>query len=143
MRGRGERLGPERVLRAAVNEESPDAVVQRAKDALGLPVLLRCVQAGEPELGAMAGKESSQRAGVELPSVVCLQSKHTQTKLGTHVSMEMTQDRQGFGFVAHGEGPDVVGEIVKKSKVVFVTRETQHRGGPNIRMYKLEREISS
>ena len=96
VRGRGERLGPERVLRAAVNEESPDAVVQRAKDALGLPVLLRCVQAGEPELGAMAGKESSQRAGVELPSVVCLQSKHTQTKLGTHVSMEVAQDRQCF-----------------------------------------------
>ena len=96
VRGRGERLGPERVVGAAVNEEGTNAVVQSAKDPLGLPVLLRCVRAGEPELHAMVGKQRSQRDGVELPAIISLQSKHSQTKLGTHISMKISQDWQSF-----------------------------------------------
>ena len=66
------------------------------EDALGLLVLLGRIRAGEPELGAIGGEERPQRAGVELLPVFGLQGKDTLTKLGTHVSMEVAQDRQCF-----------------------------------------------
>ena len=57
VRSRGERLGPERVLGTAMDEEGAHAVVQSMKDPLGLPFMLGCVRAGEAELRAMVGEE--------------------------------------------------------------------------------------
>ena len=88
---RGESLGPKRRGHVGVEEKGANVVVEGAKNALGMAILLRCVRTSEPEDHAIRCKERSQRVVVKFLAIVSLQASDGATKLSTNISVKANE----------------------------------------------------
>ena len=72
VRRRLQSFSPERQRCSTVKKHSTQAVVNRAKHAFGLPILLRSIWARQTKLNAQVREESAHGIGVILPAIVSL-----------------------------------------------------------------------
>jgi hypothetical protein len=56
----------------------------------------------------MGGEECAHGICVELPTIICLQSKNGELKLGVHIGEEGANHVLHFRFRAKREGPNIV-----------------------------------
>jgi hypothetical protein len=113
-------LSPESRWHGRMAEERSDPVVERAKDAFGLPILLTRVRTGEAEMSAMVGKQGAHGSAVELAPVVCLKRKDGKLKLGLNICGEISKNRESFRLVFQRKRPDVMTEIIEHNQVKLI-----------------------
>ena len=69
--------------------------------------------ARETERGAIAREEITEGGGEEFTPVVALHAIDGYMKLGTNIRMKTMYSVRGVGFVAQGERPRKVREVIK------------------------------
>jgi hypothetical protein len=100
VRGRGERLSPERQGSCTVNQQSSDTVISGAQDAFRLAILLRCVGIRESELDAERGQKKVHGIGIILTAIVCLKRENGKAKLSLNIGNEQAYCRKNVRLIA-------------------------------------------
>ena len=117
-----------------MKEESPDAVIKSAKDALSTTVLLRGIRASEMKNRAMCGEKITNSGVVKLLPVVCLQRKNGPAKLRADIRVEADKSGDNVRLAAQREGPHIMRKIIKYDKIIKKARISCNRRCPNITM---------
>jgi hypothetical protein len=69
---------------------------------------------------------------IKLTPVVALISLNSATELSRHPSKEVRDSRESIGFQAQGKSPGVMREIIDNNQAVLISRNTDHRRGPQV-----------
>ena len=67
-------------------------------------------------------------------AIVSLKAFWYTTKLSLNVGNEINKMTINFRFLAQRKGPTLMSEIIKHDQIIFITRSTRNRGGPDITM---------
>ena len=121
-----------------MEEEGANDVVHCPKYTLSFAILLRGVGTGHTENDAMGEKECTGGRIVEFTTIVTLHTFDGGAKLRGNKREKMRKGGEGVGFQTKGERPQVVRAIIKDSEVIFKTRHTRNRGGPEVTVYEVE-----
>jgi hypothetical protein len=68
-------------------------------------------------------------------AIVALYGLDRSTKLRVHIGKKVRERGKSIGFKTKQKCPSIVGEIIDKNEITFVTRYTSDRGCPKITMY--------
>jgi hypothetical protein len=115
-----------------LEEKAAEHIGGGADHAFGPAVLGRGVGARETQLDAMSEEERTGGVVVHLATIVTLQSMDRATKLGGYPSEEVCEGGECVRLQPKRESPEKMGKINQNHQIVFITRETEYRGGPNI-----------
>jgi hypothetical protein len=111
--GGAESFGPELGWHRGMEQQRAHAIIQSAKDALGLAILLASVGTREAHDSAMARQKRVHGGVIKLTAVVYLQRKDWALKLRLNISIKCSEKGGNFRFVAHGKCPGIVRVIVE------------------------------
>ena len=92
-------------------------VVGGAKKSFGLAILGRRVGERETEGDAVGGEKRTEEGVDELTTIIALHAFDEHVKLCLHEGKEALEDGGGVGLVAQGEGPRVMGVIIKNYEI--------------------------
>jgi len=67
-------------------------------------------------------------------AIVSLKAFRYTTKLSLSVGNEINKMTIYFRFLTQRKGPAIMSEIIKHDQIIFITRSTRNRGGPDITM---------
>jgi hypothetical protein len=102
----------------------------------------RGVRARETQLDAMSEKERAGGVIVELAAVVTLQGTDRAVKLGGDPGEEVCEGGECVGFQSKRKSPKKMGKIIQDHQIVFITRKTEYRRGPEITMNQVKSLLS-
>jgi hypothetical protein len=109
-----------------------------ANHVFGPAVLGRGVGARETHLDAIGGKERTGGVVVELAAIATLQVTDRATKLGGYPGEEVCEGGERVGLQPKRKSPKKIGKIIQNHQIVFITRKTEYRGGPEITMNQVK-----
>jgi hypothetical protein len=81
-----------------------------------------------------AKKVGSSGIVEELRAVIFLKTAHRIAELCVSVSYELDNMLVNFEFMAQRKSPTIMCKIINYHKIIFITRDTQNWGGPDITM---------
>jgi hypothetical protein len=125
-----------------LEEKAADHIGGGADHAFGTTVLCRGVRARETQLGAMSEKERARGVVVELAAVVTLQGTNRAVKLGGDPGEEVCEGGERVGLQPKRESPKKVGKVIQNHQIVFITRNTEYRGGLEITVNQVKSLLS-
>jgi hypothetical protein len=125
-----------------MEEKAADHVGGGANHAFGPAVLGRGVGARETQLDAMSEKERARGVIVELAAVVTLQGTDRAVKLGGDPGEEVCEGGERVGLQSKRKSPKKMGKIIQNHQIVFITRKTEYRRGPEITMNQVKSLLS-
>jgi hypothetical protein len=105
-------------------------------------VLGRGLGTRETQLDAMSEKERTGGVVVELAAIVTLQGTDRSTKLGGYPGEEVYEGGERVRLQTKRKNPKKMGKIIQNHQIVFITRETEYRGGPEITMNQIKSLLS-
>ena len=117
-----------------MKEEGANAVIESAKQALNMDILLRSVRESETKDRAVCGEKHADRKVIELLPVVCLQRMNGTSKLRGDIGVKSGESGNRVKLSPQREGPHIVRKIIKYDKVIKIAPVTCNRRGPNITM---------
>ena len=120
VRRRVEGLCPVRRRSSAVDQQSSQAIVNRAQDTFGLAILLRRVRAREAERDPVSEEVSTEGVGVILTAIIRLQSNERETELSLNIRMKGANNGENFRLGTNGKCPYITSEIIQEHNIVFV-----------------------
>ena len=86
----------------------------------------------------MEEEEGTIRGVVKLPLVVTLDSPDGASKLSGNPTEEVRERRECIRLQAQEKSPQKIRVIVKNDQVLFIARNAQNRGCPNITMNQIK-----
>jgi hypothetical protein len=122
-----------------MDQECTNNIVQCTKHPLSFAVLGGCVGARSAEKDATSSQEGSSGIVEELRVFICLKTAHKIVELCVSVSYELDNMLVNFRFMAQRKSPTVMCKVINYHKIIFITRNTQNWGGPNITMKEFKR----
>jgi hypothetical protein len=125
-----------------LEEKAADHVGGGANHALGPAILSRGVGTRETQLDAVSEEERTGGVDVELAAIVALQGTDRVTKRGGYPGEELCEGGECVRLQPKWESPDKMGKIIQNHQIVFVTRKTEYRGGPEITMNQVKSLLS-
>jgi hypothetical protein len=117
-----------------LEEKATDHIGGGANHAFSPAVLGRGVRARETQLDAMSEKERAGGVIVELAVVVTLQGMDRTVKLGGDPGEEVCEGGERVGLQSKRKSPKKMGKVIENHQIVFITRKTEYRRGPEITM---------
>jgi hypothetical protein len=94
------------------------------------------------QLDTMSEEERTGGVVVELVAIVALQGMDRVMKLGGYPGEELCEGGECVRLQPKREGPEKMGKIVQNHQIVFITRTTEYRGGPEITMNQVKSLLS-
>jgi hypothetical protein len=125
-----------------LEEKAADHIGGGANHAFDTAVLGRGVRAQETQLDAMGEKERAGGVVVKLASVVTLQGTDRAVKLGGDPGEEVCEGGERVGLQSKRKSPKKMGKAIQNHQIVFITRKTEYRRGPEIRMNQVKSLLS-
>jgi hypothetical protein len=122
-----------------MDQECTNIIIQCTKYPLSFAILGGCVGARSAKKYATSSQEGSSGIVEELRVVICLKIMHMIVELCVSVSYELDNMLVNFRFMAQRKTPTVMCKIINYHKIVFITRDTQNWGGPDITMKEFKR----
>jgi hypothetical protein len=74
----------------------------------------------------------------EFSSIIALNTFNDAMKLSFDISKKALQGRRGVGFVFQSKSPRIVRVIIENNQIIFITKKTCNRGGPEITVNELK-----
>jgi hypothetical protein len=90
----------------------------------------------------MSEEERPGGVVVELAAIVTLQSTDRATKLGGYPGEEVCEGGECVRLQPKRESSEKIGKIIQNHQIVFITRETEYRGGPKITVNQVKSMLS-
>jgi hypothetical protein len=125
-----------------LEEKAADHIGGGANHAFDTAVLGRGVRARETHLDAMSEKERAGGVVVELAAVVTLQGTNRAVKLGGDPGEEVCEGGERVGLQSKRKSPKKMGKVIQNHQIVFITRKTEYRRGPEITMNQIKSLLS-
>jgi hypothetical protein len=125
-----------------LEEKATNHVGGGANHALGLVVLGRGVGERETQLNAIGEKERPGGVVIELAAIVALQCTDQATKLGGVLGEKVCEGGKSVGLQSKRRSPEKMGKIIQNHQIVFISRETEYRGGLEITMNQVKSMLS-
>jgi len=89
-------------------------------------------------MNALSEEEVASARIVELFSIVALDRFDTCVKLSGDVGEELGQRAESVRFESQRKCSQVMSAVIKYNQVIFITRNTDNRGGPQITVNKIK-----
>jgi hypothetical protein len=80
----------------------------------------------------MGEEEGTGRGVVKLPPVVTLDSPDGASKLGGYPSEKVRKGGERIRLQAQGKSPQVMGVVIKNEQIIFIARNAEYTGCPDI-----------
>jgi hypothetical protein len=125
-----------------LEEKTTDHIGGGANHAFGPTVLGRGVRERERQLDAMSEKERAGGVIVELAAVVTLQGTDWAVKLGGDPGEEVCEGSERVRLQSKRESPKKMRKIIQNDQIVFITRKTEYKRGPEITMNQVKSLLS-
>jgi len=109
------RVSPINRRETGLEQKGPHNIVNGAKDALSMSVLLGGVWARHPEGDPMSEEECAGRGVVKLAAVVALNRLNGGVKLCAHIREKIRNDTESIGFKAQWKSPGVMSAVIKNN----------------------------
>jgi hypothetical protein len=120
--GRGQHIEPERGWCGGVKKHGMHAVIYSVQDALGTPVLLGGVWAGEAEHNVVRKQDGAHHVVVKFFAVVYLDAHDGALKLSVNKDVELNQGRQNIIFLAKRKSLGIMREIIQNIEIKLEVR---------------------
>jgi hypothetical protein len=79
---------------------------------------------------------------VEFTTIVALQGTNRLTELGGYLGEEVCESGEYVKLHPKRESPKKMEKIIQNHQIVFISRKTQYRGGPEITMNQVKSLLS-
>jgi hypothetical protein len=106
-------------------------------------VLGRGVGAREAQLNVIGEKEGMGGMVIELTTIVTLQGMDQVMKLGGYLGEEVNEGGECVRLQVKGKSPKEMGKIIQNHQLVFISKKTGYRRGPEITMNQVKSLLSS
>ena len=133
-----EALSPEARGQRGLDQKGAHNVVCRANHPLSLAVLRRGIRTRHTQLNTPREEERTGGGVVELTPVVTLDGLNGEAELSGHLGKEVEEGGKDLRLGAQRKSPRVVREIINHHQIVFITRNTEYRRGPQVTVNKIK-----
>jgi hypothetical protein len=123
-------------------EKAMDHIGGGANHAFGPAILGRGVWARETQLDAKCEKERARGVIVKLTAVVTLQGTDRAVKLEGDPGEEVCEGGECVRLQSKRKSPKKMGKVIQNHQIVFITRKTEYRRGPEITMNQVKNLLS-